>query len=1540
MPKNNLLHQLGMNDHFEILDTLARTPIGELRRILHPHDEVGFRSGDDRSYLDLRRRLDEALDALTLLEIGLQLGLYDTAVLDTLIPPGFRLLVEGEAREALLRYAGAYLYFGVRMLAGRLVEKEGGIDWPAVRLARRGPQPCTRSAPNQPPPPASETNPRFFHIATPPTPAHESVSDADALALRSAQFLRFLELQRGVWKEALQFLDDFHEDPAAAEGHASGESAQYELWLRGLITEEWQKYDPSIPTTAEQDHARARARTEAENQHRRFDRITKGLTEWLDARVSFYLPSWHSLSPLQRKQARGTDALRVQDPVAARFALADIYWIARLLRAEVSGKASVTYARAPWTQLLRFHATLHADDDLAERLRDQQEIIRSIFDFVCDLAQNAVAISEEVELAALIPEMYNGTANQAPRTWPWRPVFNEELTLLEQQRKRRAYMDLVPPPPDTPPCRCKQSPWAQRLITGVEPHNRVGLAFSGGGVRSASFNLGVLQGLQGFDLLRQVDYISTVSGGGFIGAWLVGNVQRTRHWLGKTTCWDESVTHLRAYSSYLAPITGILSADTWVLAASWIRNTFLVQLSGLVTLFTLLLLVLAARMGFVSLATLRGGMLDRAGSVVGLLGLLVMFGIIRNFIWNRTENGKDPRASHRLLLYLVLPAWLGSFLLSAILWAEAHDIDWLASFGTLQYSHILVGSPKLLRWITVGDLVFMSIIAWFALKPTVPTAFVDAPGSESMSPADANKIPQDAAAHKQAAVEVRKAEIHNAQAGHESGDACPATPTQTRLELVWARIKLHIVDARPIRRRLWRSAWISILCAIVLYLVLCAILFLFLNLISKPDLLAMDSFAFVFGPALVLTAFTLSVVLYIGLSGRVSNEPQREWWTRYGAWLTIFATVGLGLSAAAVLGPELILWLAKKSGGQTYDWKSILTGLGSVITTIGGGLFAGKSSKTTGGEGTGKKFWLELCAKIGALVFILSFSIGAAFVLYLLLVKLATNDVAGNYWKTLDDLSTGPFFPLKCTFHLTQWTFPAGRIFALILLVAAFLTWLFSKYFDINLFGLSQFYRNRLVRCYLGATRWAPGVRRPHPFTKFDFDDDIFLSDLKNDFRGPFPIFNCTLNLTGSTDLSIRSRHSASFSLTPLRCGADRPRVGYAPTGLSRPDQQAPSFAGGVLLGQAVAISGAAVSSNMGYNTSPLVALLLTMFNVRLGWWFPNPGQSRWMEKLLPTSFFYLVKELFGIASDDRKFLDISDGGHFENLGVYELIRRRCKVIIASDAECDEDLEFGGLGNLVRICATDFGAIIDIDVKAIRERKEGRSLEHCTVGKIKYSNGSIGYLLYLKASVTGDEDIGIAQYRSAHPSFPHEATSDQFFTEGQFESYRKLGLHIVRYALRGTAPGANPLEIAERLSDVFAPKTVSNDAFLRHTQTMQNLWSECANTVALQAFATELMTTHQAQVPRAGSFVILHDDELCMALKFIQLMEDVFLDLRLDDYWDHPDNRGWAIMFMRWARSPRFQRAWIQTRRTFGIRFEYFCEARLGLTRDIPIVRI
>jgi hypothetical protein len=351
-------------------------------------------------------------------------------------------------------------------------------------------------------------------------------------------------------------------------------------------------------------------------------------------------------------------------------------------------------------------------------------------------------------------------------------------------------------------------------------------------------------------------------------------------------------------------------------------------------------------------------------------------------------------------------------------------------------------------------------------------------------------------------------------------------------------------------------------------------------------------------------------------------------------------------------------------------------------------------------------------------------------------------------------------------------------------------------------------YRNRLVRCYLGATH--PG-RQGNPFSGLDCCDDFSLSALRSDngYSGPLPIINSTLNLVDSRELAWQERKAESFPMTPWRCGFDTwieqvsldenyrhdRQMGDADDIEMYAYRQTEKYAyhnKGLYLGTAVSISGAAASPNMGYHSVPSLAMLMTFFNVRLGFWAGNPRNNKtWTEPGPKVGLWRLLGELFGLTDDNSEYVYLSDGGHFENLGVYELVKRRCKFIIACDAGEDPKYSLEDLGNAVRKCREDIGVEIELLTNPVvpqtSDKGNGKKQTqwHCVVGKIHYENADInthdkpGIFVYIKASLTGDEPADVLNYQTANPSFPHQTTADQWFTESQFESYRRLGQHVV-----------------------------------------------------------------------------------------------------------------------------------------------------------------
>jgi hypothetical protein len=306
-------------------------------------------------------------------------------------------------------------------------------------------------------------------------------------------------------------------------------------------------------------------------------------------------------------------------------------------------------------------------------------------------------------------------------------------------------------------------------------------------------------------------------------------------------------------------------------------------------------------------------------------------------------------------------------------------------------------------------------------------------------------------------------------------------------------------------------------------------------------------------------------------------------------------------------------------------------------------------------------------------------------------------------------------------------------------------------------------------------------------------------------------VVNTSLNLVGGEKLAWQQRKAEPFSVSPLHSGCFR--LGYR-----RSRAYGGRDTGGISIGTAAAISGAAASSNMGYyTTSPIISLLLTLFNVRLGWWLGNPGpagRDTYDLNKPKYSVSPVVHEAFGLTNDRYKYVYLTDGGHFENLAVYEMVLRRCRLIVVSDGAQDGEYRFGDLGNAVRKIRIDLGVPIEFPCLDIygwdRYQREQRRGMYWAVGRIRYScvdavesktgAGPIpapdGVLIYIKPALYGDEPRDVLEYRESFPAFPHQSTGDQFFDEPQFESYRALGSFIMD---RLCGPGFNAFADVDEL---------------------------------------------------------------------------------------------------------------------------------------------
>lgn len=1032
--------------------------------------------------------------------------------------------------------------------------------------------------------------------------------------------------------------------------------------------------------------------------------------------------------------------------------------------------------------------------------------------------------------------------------------------------------------------------------TGVSVEHRklVGLALSGGGIRSATFNLGVLQGLAKKGLLPRFHYLSTVSGGGYIGTWLQAWLWRLRGDETATTATPiervqgelasdiepEEVRFLREHSNYLTPKVGLLSADTWTIASIYLRNLLLN------------LTIMTAAIGSIVCA-------------------------LRAFTVSHARLAENSR-----LAFVLAAIFLGVAVLSA-----AQSLSKGSSSSATNDDASGVAPP----FVTTRTFVTLFVVAPLLLTCWVVNAYV------------------------------RSKYSRIAGAG-----LSPIWLVFIGLYMVsmWVPAAYSWLERRQEVGRRQTSGWdiAGIVASTVFAAALAGVgVFTFAAFVELIGSDRADEWYFpAMGSLVLILIIGIVMALHVGIAGSALSEQLREWQARFVALLIGWGVL-LAIATAIAFAPKV---------PESFER---IRGLGASalpawVTTSLATLWATRTSGD--GQWNITRLAKRVLLAVGPYVFALGLLVSVAFLMDLLIVELGATDTVQG---VIPSGSRGAVLPALLAIALMG--------------VAAAL----STRFGINDFSIGALYRNRLVRCYLGAIHRRG--RRANAFTGFaESDDRIRIADLDRCtpddppepetrfekcaratvdrvpfFKSeappkppkephpacrPYMIYNATLNLVGGRRLAWQRRRARPFVFTPGYCGFALSRFDddVAVAGTRQAFRPSAAYAGNLSLGSAMSISGAAVTPNMGDRTTALLSFLLTVFNLRLGRWLPNPRDTEtWQSRGPMLGLVLLAKELLGLTQDESRYVYVSDGGHFENLGIYELVRRRCRFIVASDAGQDPLRTFDDLGNAIERIRTDLGIDIDLDLEPLRLDEKARSRARCAVGVIHYDEDTRGYLVYIKATLTGGETTDISRYVSGCETFPHETTADQWFDETQFECYRRLGEQTAEdiFGAVGTRS-----ELADRTSeDIFLnlrkrwqPETPHRSRCPRHTEELNRIIRSLREDERLTFLAYQLfpefwqLQSATCEQPDLSNYRLPSDPDVLWAgllacTEIIRSMETVYLDLELDvnAYFEHPDNRGWVNMVRHWRWSPMFQVSWALSASSFGARFQTFCEQRFGL---------
>jgi len=893
------------------------------------------------------------------------------------------------------------------------------------------------------------------------------------------------------------------------------------------------------------------------------------------------------------------------------------------------------------------------------------------------------------------------------------------------------------------------------------------LCLSGGGIRSATFNLGVLQVLAKIGLLGKFDYLSSVAGGGYIAGWLRAWMHRRgvakvvtelgghNRNTGSSSNEAAPVSNLRDYSNYLTPRLGLFSGDTWSVVATVMRNLLLnwlvlVPLLGMVTGIPLLFLQYIRTQGLPSDLPMT------------LLALAVVIETIASVLIYRARRfAKSPDMPQGYFMFrCVIPVCLAAAALSA------------AGIG-LQLPWATVQNPSgslLPLWEFAGVWsIVVPVLGWTiseVIARTVPSAKEKTTGR---TPGTAISDPQMETSARQVSAATELAALI---VSGMIGAALFVTVVRYWFFFLYNHPALYVILAFP--------------------------LLLGLYLLSRVVFVGITSLNDERGDLLEKTPPDPPESTSPNLRSRISsNDADREWWSRLSGWILLIITSWVTVTGICLIGcylPNVIwdLFQIAKDNHETVTY--VVKGVVTVVGLLSGAAAAvTASSSQTPGPGEGSAAMTPRRAKlllgVAASVFLVSFIMMLSWSVKALAAAIISGP-PGHHLFALKFSQSGIQQPVSLASTVE---------FAGLLLSLAVVALLAGRIANVNRFSLQGMYRNRLVRAYLGASNCpVNGVdqRREDPFTGFSLSDNFPLYRLcrppetpgpKSDSdcaqpERPLSIINTTLNLVHGQKLAWQQRKAESFSMTPLFCG--NRTEGYR-------DSREYGGPGGVTVGTAMSISGAAANPSMGYSSSPVLGFLMAMFNVRLGAWLGNTnqhGDGTFSHPGPRHAVIPLFAEMFGLTTATSPYINLSDGGHFDNLGLYEIVLRRCRQVLVSDAGQDGSFSFEDLGNSIRKIRIDFGINITFDKIHILPNTPEKEGLCCAIGRIHYSDvdgtsaEDDGVLIYIKPTLRGrgaQFPYDIYSYSRESITFPHESMVDQRFSESQFESYRALGSHIV-----------------------------------------------------------------------------------------------------------------------------------------------------------------